>query len=83
MVGNHHVLSVHEITPDHGHVAGIGDLDVLRPATRRGESLGRVLRLPGRADLVGDTPQEAVRAALWGPGEPYASKMAAGMDERQ
>ena len=25
---------------------------------------------------VGDTPQEAVRAALWALGEPYASEMA-------
>ena len=29
---------------------------------------------------VGDTPQEAVRAALEALGEPYASEMAAGMD---
>jgi hypothetical protein len=29
---------------------------------------------------VGDTPQEAVRAALRSLGEPYASEMAAGVE---
>jgi ABC-type Fe3+ transport system substrate-binding protein len=32
---------------------------------------------------VGDTPQEAVRAALRGLGEPYASEMAAQVEARR
>ena len=49
---------------------------------RDGRYMATVDLAEGSRDVgTGDTPKQAVRAALMALGEPYASEMAEGMDE--